>query len=488
MNSNLKEPDRELPSSQLARNRYTGPVSTPPSPPLQATIREALERHQAGRLAEAEQLYRDALAIDPGNADCLHLLGMIAFQSGNHREAVALIRCAIAHHQTAASYHSNLGNVLQAEGNLDEAEACYRRALTLKPNQAEVHLNLGHILKAQGHVDSALASYRLALVLKPGLVEARVAESTALLLQGDFDAGWQHFGLRWQTQDYDTPPRTYPHPLWQREPLPSGRRLLIWGEQGIGDEIMFAGLVPDVVRAGHRCVLDCAPRLKPLFARSFPGVEVIAGDDPVRDAGLNIAAHLPAASLPGIFRTSRDSFAATTSPYLVADVTRRERFRSRYEDGRLQVGLAWHTTNRKSGRIRSIDLPLFAPLFARPAIHWISLQYGDSSALEAASAAASAPLLIDRAVDQLSDLDTFAAQVAAMDLVITIDNSTAHLAAALGVPTWLLLPFAPDWRWLLAGDSSPWYPSMQLFRQSASGDWQSVVQQVERALQSTVKH
>jgi hypothetical protein len=443
-------------------------------------IRDALAHHQAGRLAEAEQIYREALAIDPRNADCRHLLGMIAFQSGQHDQAAELIRDAIALHKTAASYHSNLGNVLQAQGRLDQAEASYRRALELRPEQAEVHLNLGHILKARGDVDLALTSYRRALSLMPGLPEARVAESMALLLKGDFAAGWQQFESRWQTQDYETPPRTYPQPLWRGEPLPG--RLLIWGEQGVGDEIMFAGLIPDVIRAGHTCVLECDPRLKPLFTRSFPDVEVISGYEPVRDQELSIAAHLSSGSLPALFRTSTDAFIATTSPYLVANPARRQQFRSDYHDGRRLVGIAWHTRNRKSGRSRSIDLPLFAPLISLPGIRWISLQYGDHDVLQSQADAAGAPLLIDRAVDQLSNIDVLAAQVAAMDLVVTIDNSTAHLAAALGVPTWLLLPFAPDWRWLLTARTSLWYPSMRLFRQPEIGDWPSVLQQVESEL------
>jgi Tfp pilus assembly protein PilF len=451
-------------------------VSQLPSSVLQAKVRDALGSHQAGRLSEAEQIYRQVLAIDPDNADCLHLLGMVAFQSGRNAEAADLIRKAILIHKTAASYHSNLGNVLQAQGRLDEAESCYRKALELKPEQAEVYLNLGHILKAQGQVDAALASYRRSLALKPGLAEARIAESMALLLKGDFAAGWRQFESRWQTKDYDTPLRTYPQPLWRGEDLPG--RLLIWGEQGIGDEIMFAGLVPDVVRAGNRCVLDCDPRLKPLFARSFPGVQAISGYDPARDLRLDIAAHVSSGSLPGFFRTSNESFAETTSPYLFADPAKREQFRSSYHDGRMLVGLAWHTRNPKSGRSRSIDLSLFAPLFSLPAIRWVSLQYGDHDKLQGEADTVGAPLLIDREVDQFADIEGFAAQVAAMDLVVTIDNSTAHLAAALGVPTWLLLPFAPDWRWLLVGDSSPWYPSMQLFRQPTIGDWQSVLQQV----------
>jgi len=146
------------------------------------------------------------------------------------------------------------------------------------------------------------------------------------------------------------------------------------------------------------------------------------------------------------------------------------------------IGLAWHTTSRKTGRDRSIDLSWLAPLFAALDIRWISLQYGDPDALENQAVAASAPILVDRSVDQLSNIDLFAAQIAAMDMVITIDNSTAHLAGALGVPVLVLLPFGRDWRWLQARDDSPWYPTMRLFRQPQRGAWQSVVQRVQSAL------
>ena len=460
---------------------------TPPSSASpQALVRDALALHQAGRLSEAEQIYRQALLLDPTNADCLHLFGMAAFQSGRQAEAENLIRNAITIHPAAASYHSNLGNVLQSQAKLAEAEASYRRALELRPEQAEVHLNLGHVLKAQGRVDSALASYRQSLAVNPQLAEARAAEAMALLLQGDFASGWKAFESRWQTSNYETPMRTYPQPLWRGEPLPSGR-LLIWGEQGIGDEILFAGLILEVLAAGHRCVLNCDPRLQPLFARSFPAVEVISGYDPARDHALNVAAHLPSGSLPGLFRTGLEAFAKTKSPYLAADPIQCNCFRESYKGARPRIGLAWHTRNRQSGRARSIDLPLFGPLFASIGAQWISLQYGNHAALEAEASRAAAPLLIDRAVDQLVNIDTFAAQAAAMDLVITIDNSTAHIAAALGVPTWLLLPFAPDWRWLLNRDTSPWYPSMRIFRQPRSGDWQSVIADVQRELQQAAR-
>jgi hypothetical protein len=315
--------------------------------------------------------------------------------------------------------------------------------------------------------------------------------------------------------------RPYPQPLWTGEKLSTGR-LLLWGEQGVGDEIQFAGLIPDAIRTGNRIVLDCDPRLKPLFARSFPEVEVVSrpnielnselapGPDSTHTTALRapsfplfsaervgyhepehsssdpeeaqITSHLPTGSLPGLFRRTEATFAAATSPYLKADPAETKRFRARYSDGRKLIGLAWQTRNKQTGRKRSIDLTQLAPLFAQPGIRWISLQYGDFDALEEQAAAAGAPLLIDRAVDQFANIDLFAAQIAAMDQVITIDNSTAHLAAALGLPVWLLLPFAADWRWLQSRSDSPWYPTMRLFRQPKLGDWESVIESVQNAL------
>src|ERR1700733_7335520 len=228
-------------------------------------LRTALAHHQAGRLPEAEQIYRQILGREPHHADSLHLLGMVAFQSGRPDDAAELIRKAIAVHATGAAYHANLGNVLQAEDKLEEAAASYEQALALKPSLAEVHLNLGNVLKAQNKVDECLGSYRQALSLRPDLAEAVVAEAMALLLKGDYAAGWKGLETRWQTREYDTPRRAYPQPAWSGEALRSGR-LLIWGEQGIGDEIMFAGVVPDALRVVDEVVLDCDARLGPLFA------------------------------------------------------------------------------------------------------------------------------------------------------------------------------------------------------------------------------
>jgi len=598
---------------------------------LQRMMDTALQHHRNGRLPEAEEIYKQILAVNPRHADCLHLLGMIAYQAGDLETAADLIGKAIAIHSTGTSYYVNLGTVLQGQGKLDEAVALYRHALTLKPNLTEIHVNLGNVLLAQGglnesvacferalalkpdsaeahnnlgnalqsqgkldeamesferalaikpdyaeahynmgsvrraqdrlddsiacyrlalairpdypeahynlgnvfreqgKLDAALAQYGIALTQRPDYAQAGFGEALAQLLQGDFAIGWQNYERRWKSIDHDTPKRTYSHPLWAGEKLPAGS-LLIWAEQGIGDEIMFAGLIPDAARTGNRCILECNSRLKPLFARSFPEVEVVSGCGPVshpkqpdplsasevcnepnarfantapcpvlatffcRKGGkpqpstslvceeLEITSQIPSGSLPGLFRKTVSDFAATASPFLFADLEVRDQLRTRYADGRKLVGLAWYTNSAKTGRFRTIDLSLFAPLFARLDIRWVSLQYGNHDDLENQATAAGAPILIDRDVDQLADMDQFAAQIAAMDLVITIDNSTAHLAGALGIPVWVLLPFAPDWRWLLEREDSPWYPTMRLFRQPKPSDWQSVVEKVSIAL------
>jgi tetratricopeptide (TPR) repeat protein len=434
-----------------------------------------------GKLEEAEILYRHALTLKPDLVEVHVNLGNVLLARGELDGSIACYERALPLKPTCAETYNNLGNARQKQGQIDAAIACYERALAIKPDYAEAYYNLGSVLRQQGKLEDALAKYEKALMLQPDYEKAGLAEALAQLLQGDFAIGWHNFERRWQSADHDTPKRAYQQPAWAGEKLSSGS-LLIWGEQGIGDEIMFAGLIPDVTRAGNPCILDCDARLKPLFTRSFPGVNVVSGCGPSSHPELEIASQLPIGSLPGLFRTTSSAFAATTSPYLIANPTARKRLRARYTDGRRLVGLAWYTKNSKTGRVRSIDLSLLAPMFTRPDIQWVSLQYGDPAMLENQAAAAGAPILFDRAVDQLSDLDIFAAQIAAMDLVITIDNSTAHLAGALGVPAWVLLPFAPDWRWLQDREDCPWYPTMRLFRQPELGDWQSVVERVRSSL------
>ena len=427
--------------------------------------------------------YERALALKPDYADALYNLGNARQTSNKLEEAVSCYRRALALKPQLPEAHYNLGNTLHALDRLDEAVVCFQQALALRPLYAEAHYNLGCALKDMGRLPEALASIATALEIKPDYPQARFAQALAQLQSADFQTGWPNYETRWQSEDHKTPWRNYPQPLWTGEPLLNGR-LLLWGEQGVGDEIQFASMLPDVLRTGNSIILDCDPRLRPLFARSFPEIEVISSGsgNPAPDQPLQagIAAHLPTGSLPGLFRVDEASF--SSSPYLKPDPALQCEFRDRYADGRKLIGLAWHTSNPKSGHRRSVDLSQFASLFAQDDLRWVSLQYGDFDNLEQQAELAGAPLLIDRSVDQFVDIDRFAAQVAVMDLVITIDNSTAHLAAALGIPVWLLLPFATDWRWLQDRADTPWYPTMRIFRQPRIGDWPSVIAQVRQAL------
>ena len=438
---------------------------------------------------DAAGCYGRAIGLDPKLVEAHYNLGNVFYGQFRLDEAVACYERALSVEPEKYEARHNLGNALQAQGKLDEALACYKQVLKAHAGYAKAHFSLGGLLHALGKVDGALKRYRTALAIQPDFAEARFAQSLAQLLRGEFASGWNNYESRWHTKEHTPRMRTYQQPLWSGEKLSEGR-VLIWGEQGIGDEIMFAGLIPDAVGTGGHCILDCDVRLRSLFARSFPEVEVMAsGMDAARargdetgDSGITFGAHIPSGSLPRLFRSTKPAFAATNSPYLIADADRRKWFRTRYADGRRLIGLAWHTNNRKTGCIRSIDLDRFAPLLARKDIRWISLQYGEHEMLERRAVSARAPLFVDRSVNQFVDIDAFSAQIAALDLVITIDNSTAHLAGALGVPTWVLLPFAADWRWFERREDSPWYPTLRLFRQPKRDDWHSVLQSVLRAL------
>jgi tetratricopeptide (TPR) repeat protein len=432
-------------------------------------------------LGEADACYVRALALKPNYAEAYYNQGNLRQAQEKLDEAASCYERAIQIKPQLTEAHYNLGNTIHALDKLEAAEASFKRALALRPDYAEAHYNLGCVLEDLGRLDEALASIARALQIKPDYPQARFGQALAQLQTGDWATGWRNYESRWKSPDHNTPWRAYPQTTWAGDQLESGR-LLLWGEQGVGDEIQFAGLIPEAVRTGNRITLDCDARLKPLFARSFPEIEVVSGCGPAEAATMEIAAQLPTGSLPGLFRANGSAFAATASPYLRADPAERENFRARYNDGSRLIGLAWHTKNLKTGRKRSIGLESLAPLFALPGIRWISLQYGDFDALEEHAAAANAPLLIDRTVDQFADLDRFAAQVAAMDQVITIDNSTAHLAGALGLPVWLLLPYAADWRWLERCEHSPWYPTLRLVRQQTIGNWESVVESVRSAL------
>lgn len=450
------------------------------APDDSALLRQLAERlsagpGNAGQDKAEETALRHALRLDPAQPGLWDRLGSCRKETGRLAEARDAYERALALDPAAAEPWNNRSSVLKGQGDADGALAALRRAALLHPASPVIRNNLADALLLLGRPAEALEQAEAALALAPGLGDARLARATALLALGRFAEGWDAWEDRWLVQP---PARPLPPPGWTGD-VPAGGRLLVWGEQGVGDEIMFAALVPPLAGAGLPCILECDARLAPLFARSLPGVEVVpraVPPDPRLDAP-DVAARIPSGSLPRLSLRDAAGF-RRLAPYLVPDPARTAALRAAGRPGKPLVGIAWHTTNPKWGRGRTIPLCDLARALHAAGARMVVLQYGDWAAPVAALAAEGIDIALPPDLDLRDDLDGLAAQIAATDLVVTIDNVTAHMAGALGHPVWVLLPHAPDWRWMRDRPDSPWYPSAALFRQPAAGDWRSVLDAV----------
>jgi len=439
---------------------------------------------RAGRHDDAIASFRQALAIDPALAEAHNNLGEALVNYGDAAEAAEHFRAALAVRPDMAVALGNLGNAEAALGELEAAVASYRRALKIAPDGAKVLTSLGHALQEMGKFGEAIASHRRAVAAEPDLAAAHFNLGEALLLTGRLEEGWREFEWRWRTPELDEKRRAFPQPPWRGEDV-AGKTMLVTAEQGVGDEILYAGMVPDLVERGATVVLECAPRLVPLFRRSFRGVTCVGKlDVPAAETqSTDIDFQVSAGGLGQWLRRDLESFPRRPS-YLVADAAKRAALRDDYKAGGddLLVGVSWLSKNRRVGRQKSMTLAELMPL-AVPGVTLVDLQYGDTAAeRQAFEKATGATIVHDGTVDQMADLDAFAAQVAAMDVVVTVSNTAAHMAGALGVPVWVMLHVAPLNCWLLGRDDSPWYPSARLFRQTRAGAWGDVVGRVARAL------
>jgi Flp pilus assembly protein TadD len=437
------------------------------------------------RFEEAETSVQRALRLAPNVAATHNNLGDVLLAQGRTDEAITAYRQALTIKRDFPEAEYNLGNALKQQDRLDEAVAAYRRALECRPQFPKADCNLGNALKEQGHLDEALVCYRRALAHNAGYAEARHNLALALLLLGDFAGGFDAYEARWGVKGRGEHWRKFAQPMWNGSSL-DGRSLLVWGEQGVGDEIMFAGLIPEIVALGCHCVVETDPRFVPLFERSFASAEIVARCDPpdARTGAPDLDFQCPMGSLPRWLRSHAGAF--TPSPgYLHACPNLTRECRARYKDDSADrvIGISWRSGNRLSGTSRTAALDLWDPCLTLPRTRFVNLQYGDcESELARVRERLGVEVYHDASVDPLTSLDDFAAQVAAMDLVISIDNTTVHMAGALGTPVWTLLPFVPEWRWRMHGSESLWYRSMTLFRQPARGAWEPLFEEIAQAL------
>jgi len=442
----------------------------------------ALARQQ--RYEEAADCFVLATHFRPDFAEAHFQLGLAEFHRDRFDEALASFRRATELRPGYADAHCNLGYLLYKHlEQLDEAEEHLRRALALDPASIDARTNLAMVLDHRGATDEALAMYDRILEVAPGDPEVRLNRALIRLMRADYAQGWPDYEARRSVQRQ----RAFPYPEWDGSSL-AGRTILVHAEQGLGDEIMFASCLGEVIaRAGH-CVVECHRKLEKLFRRSFPGATVHGAlqtdaDLAWLDRMPKIDCKIGIGSLPLHFRRSLADFPRHTG-YLKADATRVADWRARLDAlGRgPKIGISWRGGAKKTRRhVRSIPLEQWGPLLAVPGVHFVSLQYTDCRA-EIGAVESASGIRVHHWRDAIDEYDETAALVAALDLVISVQTAVVHLAGALGKPVWALVSASPEWRYQKSGESLPWYPSVRLLRQSTPGDWQAVVNEARERL------
>jgi tetratricopeptide (TPR) repeat protein len=496
-----------------------------------------------GQIREAAQHYQEALRLKPDYPDAHNNLGDAFASLERHEDAIICYRNAlllkpdypeahtnlgnslvhlkqleegIAHHREAlrlrpdyVEAHCNLGNALAAQKDHPAAEQCYRESIRLRPDYPEGHHNLGTALAELGRLPEAEAEYREALRLKPDYDDAVGNLATAVLhqgrpeeaavvydiilkrkpddadthmgkafcylLAGNLERGWREYEWRWRSKEFGSLP--YTQPQWDGSPLGS-RTILLHVEQGLGDTLFSVRYAAKVKERGGNVVMLCQKPLRKLLSRCQGIDQFIDKDDPLPA----FDCHAPMMSLPGIFGTTLETVPAEV-PYLFPDPDLVEQWRGEFPaDGMLKIGLGWQgNPGFKGDKLRSIPLAKFAPLGEVPGVRWYSLQKGFGS-----EQLATAPFPVIDLASRLDEaagpfMDT-AAVLQHLDLLITCDSALAHLAGGLGVHTWLATGFAPHWISMLGREDSPWYPTMQLFRQRTWGDWEDIFRRMAEQL------
>lgn len=499
-------------------SRHASTVS-PQANSAVAVGRRALDE---GRFDDAVRAFRKAVTLAPKQSAFHFALGMSCIKAAKPAEAIAPMICARdlapdnydfqmgladayylaqqpahalpeylragAMRTDAAAPWSNAGALFREAGRPELALDALHRALTIDPNNASALCNSALAFHDIGEFGAARESVELALHARPDYAEAHWNRAILDLLHGDFARGWAGHEFRTVQLAKMGSVRSYPEPRWNGERF-DGKRLLLWPEQGLGDQLQFARFIPRVKALGGTVVLVCSAALVPLLRASCPQAdEIVALGEPFAPVDLQ----LPIMSVPHVLKLSA-SLDVHTVPYIHA----RGDVRTRLSDvlpslpmsgGRkLRVGLAWagqpkHTNDRN----RSLKLEALRPLLSIPGIEWFSLQKGDGAEAQLEpfndlSATESQPTVTPLG-PLFSNFEDTAHAVARLDVVITVDTSVAHLAGAMGVPVWLLIPFVPDWRWQINRADSPWYPSARLFRQQKAGDWSTVIHSVALGL------
>ncbi len=482
-------------------------------------LRRAQERYEAGDLPASIALYEDVLRRDDDHTAAQYGLGVVFGRMGRYKAAEIMLNRVVAKRANSVDALNALGNVMRMQGQPLEAESLYRRALVvnadaapvwanlalclndtdrsagaidalrraldLTPEDAGVLVNLAMVWNDIGDAQQAQSLLQRALELDANLAEAHLELAQIFLRRGEYAKGWSHYEWRRRVEKWELLPN-YSCPPWRGEDL-AGKNLLVTAEQGLGDQIMFAGCLPDVLRTTSHCLIESHSQLVELFKYSFPEATICSTRvvNPVIEGNVAVVPDYKIAigSLPSRLRRHQADFPRHRG-YLRADSARIERWRTRLVQlgpGR-KIGISWlGGTTRTHRSKRSIDLAQWLPLLRRKDCQFVSLQYGEVEA-DLAAMSSDYSIHISHWKEAIDDYEETAALVCALDLVVSVQTAVVHLTGALGQGAWVMVPAVPEWRYGQTAETMPWYPSVKLFRQSHSGDWQPVIGRVSSEL------
>lgn len=437
--------------------------------------------HKMRRYDEALANYDRALELRPDFAEAQVHRGNALRAQKRFEEALASSERVLTLWPDRAAAHGNLGIVLHELERFDDALASYERAFSIEPNLADVLCNRGATLCELYRFAEALASYERALALQPDLAQAHFNEAHCRLLLGDIARGFEKFEWRWKIEPYIDGRRQFVQPEWLGSGEIAGRTVLLYAADGFGDTLHFCRYVPLVAARGARVILEVQEPLRELMGSLAGGARVFAKGDPLPDFDLHC-------TLLGLARSLGTDLATipAATPYLHASPAAVSSWNARLgRRDRPRVGLAWSGNPlHNNDRNRSIELRSLLPLLSGIDATFVSLQQelraGDALVLESDSE-------ILHFGAELKNYSDTAALISNLDLVISVDTSVAHLAGALAKPLWILLPYIPDWRWMLDREDSPWYPTARLFRQGETRTWDNVIARARAALQDYVR-
>ena len=436
------------------------------------------------RPEEALQSYERAIALNPEFAEAHANRGNVLRDRQRPEEALQSYERAIALKPEFAMAHNSRGTVLKELGERDQALASYTQAIALFPNYAEAHYNKALLLHESLQLEPALAHYDQALALQAGYVDAVWSKALLLILHGHYEEGWKLYEVRRQRPEMQFNYPAYPQPLWLGDEPLAGKTILVYAEQGLGDTIQFCRYLPLLEAQGAQVLLMVHPPLVPLLKTLQGHFRWVRSGDNLPPFDY----HCPLLSLPLALQTRSLANIPVTIPYLAVDTVRRLRWQKRLGPRTaLRVGLAWSgAAGHLDDRNRSLALTQLQPLLALAdensgaGVEFHSLQ---KDLREADKVTLNTLSFIHQHSDQLHDFAETAALVEQMDVIVSVDTSVAHLAGALGKPVCIVLPYFPDYRWLLHRSDSPWYPTATLFRQPQRGDWNKVIDEVTHFIQ-----